>query len=156
VVAPRQPVSAVDEYERGAERLRAALVASDDPRLDFATRVHTALATALSEFAADPGLARLLTVVPYLDRPELVGHYRRWRDRFAATLRRAASSLPRHNEHPDFLEAALLGGLRWQIAIVVLAGRESELPELEPQLSRYLLSYYLPPSSIEDRGLSSR
>jgi hypothetical protein len=51
-----------------------------------------------------------------------------------------------------------LRALLWRFAPPSLAVRPSQLPELAPDISSYVLSYYLPPASgaMPSRGLLYR
>ena len=103
-------------YERGAQRLHDAIATSCDPREPFAERVQAALRAALALLAADPTLARLLTVEPCLGSELVIRRHQRWQKRYGALLRRAAAESPEASSHPSFLEPALIGGLRFQVA----------------------------------------
>lgn len=129
-------------YERGAERLFAVLVRSGASRASFAERVRSALDRALEMLAAEPELAWLLAIEPYEGERALLEIHWSWLDRYAAVLRRAAGPCSAASCRPSILEPALLHAARWQIARALLAGRAAQLPDLAPELSRYLLCHY--------------
>jgi hypothetical protein len=151
--------ASVGEFERGAARVSELLAASCAGQTGgFAERVRAALSTVLELLAAEPELARLLVVEPYEgDRTLLTCHWS-WLGRCAASLRAAACEDPDTSSPAPFLEPALLRAIRWQVAAPVLVGRPAQLPELAPDISSYVLSYYLPPASgaMPSRGLLYR
>ncbi len=135
-------VSAAVVYERGAQRLHDAITAVCDPHASFADRVQAALRAALALLAADPDLARLLTVEPYLDDDDTFLRYQHWKKHYGALLRRAAAESPEASTNPPFVEPALIGGLRSQIAHRVLVGETNRLEDLLPGFTEFLLAYY--------------
>jgi hypothetical protein len=137
--------SPVAAYEHGAERLLGAITATCDPRAGFAVQVEVALRAALEFLASEPGLARRLTVEPRLGDEAGIRSYQRWQKLYGALLRRAAGAHPELPIHPRFLEPALIGGIRFQIARHVLAGEAAKLEALTPELLQFVLSYYLEP-----------
>ena len=62
-----------------------------------------------------------------------------------ALLRDAAANDPRASRPPSFLAPFLIGGVRFQIARLVLAGEGSELLRLLPGTLEALLAYYFEP-----------
>ena len=143
---PDLDVASADARKRGAERLHEAIAAAYDPRADFAEKVEVALGAALAFLAAEPDLAHQLAVEPYfLWDDASVACRERWRKRYGALLRHAAAQSPEALTHPPFVEPALIGGIRFQIALRVIAGQTAELPALLPGLLRFVLSYYMDP-----------
>ena len=136
--------SATADYERAAQRLRDTIAAACDPRDAFADRVQAGLRVALALLAADPALARLLTVEPFLGDGDPLPRYRHWQKRYGALLRRAAAESPEALTNPPFVEPALIGGIRSQIADLVLAGEDDRLEDLLPGFTEFLLAYYRP------------
>ncbi len=133
------------EYERGAGRLFETVIAAGGAEVGFGDQVRAALDAGLALLASEPELADLVALQPYECGQSLLGSHLSWVDRYAGLLRRAARFSPEANANPSFVEPALLGGVRWQIADSVLADRVVQLPELAPKLTRFVLSYYLPP-----------
>jgi hypothetical protein len=108
---------------------------------------------ALEMLAAEPDLARLLTVDPYLDGEEgALDALQEWIGRLGKLLDAAAASDPRASREPAFLAPFLIGGVRFQIARLVLNGEASDLSRLLPSLLESLLSYYFEPG--ESRHLA--
>lgn len=134
-----------DARQRGDERLHKAIVASYVPGAGFAERVEAALRATLALFAADPALARLLTVEPCLGDKVAIECHQRWKKRYSALLRHAAADSPLALTHPPFLEPILIDCIRSQISRSVLAGETAELPALIPDLLEFVLVYYLDP-----------
>jgi hypothetical protein len=132
------------EYERGAERLFEAVTAAGASQAGLGEQVRSSLDAALALLASDPALARLLTLRPFIGDQALLESHRSWVGRYADQLRRAARSSPGAIINPPFVEPAILGGVRFQIAKSVLAGQAERLPELAPEMARFLLCYYLP------------
>jgi hypothetical protein len=110
------------------------------------TCLEASLRAALEMLAGDPELAHLLTVQPYLDGEEvaLAGH-REWIGRLGELLRDAAARDPRASREPSFLVPFLIGGVRFQIARLVLSGEGHDLLRLLPGTLEALLAYWFEP-----------
>jgi hypothetical protein len=145
VEAPARAASSPLDHHRGAERLYEAIGAACQAAADFAEQLRSALAAALALLAAEPDLARLLCLEPYLRGDELLESQRVWQARLAALLRQAARASPRAATHPPFLEPLLIGGICWQLSAFVQAGQAEQLDQLLPGLLESLLAYYLGP-----------
>jgi hypothetical protein len=145
-VEPRQGPPAPWEGERGVERLFARVCSACRTRDGLPGRLEAGLRAALVMLAEEPDLARLLTVDPYLgdDRAALDAH-RAWIGRFGDLLRRAAADDPAVSRESDFLASFLIGGIRFQIARLVLKKEAADLPRLLPGLLDALLAYYFEP-----------
>ncbi|HEX3735737.1 MAG TPA: hypothetical protein VHU86_11375 [Solirubrobacterales bacterium] len=133
------------EYERGAERLFETVVAAGASEAGFAGQVRAALGATLAFLASEPELAHLLVVEPCRGDRAASESYRAWRGRFAGLLRRAAAASPDALVQPPFVEAILIGGVRWQLAQLIVGDRATAIDDLVPDLERYVLCYYLPP-----------
>ena len=133
------------EYERGSERLLEAVTKACAAQPDFAAKVRSALEGGLTLLSTEPALVRLLSIRSDPQDQALAQLQVFWRERYADLLRRAARFSSEASTHPIFVEPILMGGIRWQIAAWVTAGRTAQLPELAPALTRYVLCYYLPP-----------
>jgi hypothetical protein len=132
--------------EPGARRLFACMRDARIEGDDFPSRLEAALRSALEMLAANPDLARLLTVDPHLGADQVaLDAQRRWIRRFATLLDAAAASDPRASRESSFLARFLIGGVRFQIARLVLKGEASELSRLLPSLLEGLLSFYFAP-----------
>lgn len=128
-------------YDRGAERLFDAVVATCDPKADFAARVEAGLRAGLSLLAAEPSLARTLTVRAGVGEEGLRRH-RYWQERFAVLLGGAATAVAPHPAL-DFIEPILIGGVLWLIGQQVLAGEAEDLERQLPGLLEFVLVFYL-------------
>ncbi|HWW66615.1 MAG TPA: hypothetical protein VNY83_01395 [Solirubrobacterales bacterium] len=137
--------SIAEDYERGAERLLAAIALAVEPGASFPEQVETALRTILALFAAEPELGRLLTVQPFAGDEAALDCYQRWQQRSAALLRAAAARSPSAHVHPPFLEPALIDGISWQISRRLLAGGADHLEDLLPSLMEFVLLCYFGP-----------
>jgi hypothetical protein len=132
--------------EAGARRLLADVRDAGSEGHDLPSRLEAALRTALGMLAADPELARLLTVDPYLGADQVaLDAQREWIGRLGKLLDAAAASDPRASRETSFLAPFLIGGVRFQIARLVLNGEASDLSRLLPSLLEGLLSYYFEP-----------
>ncbi|HTT95752.1 MAG TPA: hypothetical protein VMF55_13850 [Solirubrobacterales bacterium] len=119
-------------------------------------RAEAGLRVALETLAADPDLARRLTVDPHLgDDDGALEAQRAWIERFGVLLSEAAAGDPRTTvAEPRFLAGFLVGGVRFQIGRLVLSGEAAGLPRLLPGLLEGLLAYYFEPADpiIRERG----
>jgi hypothetical protein len=115
--------------------------------------LEAGLRAALTELAADPDLASLLTVDSHpAAGPAALDAQRRWLGRFGALLRDAAAADPRASHEPVFLAPFLIGGVRFQIGRLVLKGEAADLLRLLPGTLEALLAYYFEPG--EPRALA--
>lgn len=132
--------------EEEARRLFAAVRRACAGGEDLPKRLAAGLRAALEMLAGDPELAHSLTVQPYLGaKEEALEAQREWIGRFGGLLRDAAAADPRVSAEPSFLAPFLIGGVRFQIARLVLNGEGSELRRLLPGLLEALLAYYFEP-----------
>jgi hypothetical protein len=132
--------------EAGARRLFALVRDACAEADDFPARLAAGLRAALGMLAAEPELAYLLTVQPYLGGEELaLDAQRDWIGRFGDLLNGAATGDARASREPSFLAPFLIGGVRFQIARLVLNGDSSDLPGLLPGTLEALLAYYFEP-----------
>ena len=133
--------------EDGAARLfsevRAACTGCDG----LPARLEAALRVTLVKFEADPALARLLTVDPYLEGEDLaLDGLRGWVERFGGLLRDAVADDPRTTTSDlHFLAGFVIGGVRFQIGRRVLNHEASDLLRLLPSLLECVLAYYFEP-----------
>lgn len=136
----RLPVTALT-YDRGAEPVFEAVVATCDPKADFAARVAAGLRSCLSLLAADPARARTLTVSAELSE-EALRRRQHWLERYSVLLGAAATSL---DDHPsvDFMELPLVSGVSYLVAQQVLLGKAKDLEQQLPSLLKFILVFYL-------------
>jgi hypothetical protein len=132
--------------EAGARRLFVLVQAACAAGADLPARLEAGLRAALDMLAAEPELAYLLTVEPYLGaEEEAYDAQRRWLGRFGGLLRDAADADPRASPEPAFLAPFLIGGVRFQVGRLVLNGEAADLPRLLPGTLEALLAYYFEP-----------
>jgi hypothetical protein len=135
--------------DQDAEYLLCSVRAACTDAEDLPRRLEAGLRVALQTLAADPDLARRITVDPYLgggDQPLALDAQREWLARFGAILREAVASDPRTTASDlSFLADFLIGGVRFRIARLVLSGEADDLLRLLPSLLEGLLSYYFEP-----------
>jgi hypothetical protein len=126
----------------GAERLFTRVQGACPDGADFPARLEAGLRVTLDLLSEDPDLAHLLTVEPILDAGEEErAALRGWVERFGVLLRDAAAADPRSSTvEPPFLAPFLIGGIRFQIARLVLAGEATDLPRLLPTMLPALLA----------------
>ena len=131
----------------GAERLFALVRDACAEADDLPARLEAGLRVVLGGLAADPDLARLLTLgsPPRGADPQGREPGRDWIGRFGVLLDEAAAADPRASRGPAFLVPFLLGGVRLEIARLVLAGEASDLPRLLPGLLEALLAFWFEP-----------
>jgi AcrR family transcriptional regulator len=125
------------------ERLVALIMRACATEREWPQKARAALAALLAFMSAEPGAARLLTLSPVAaDRP--IGQHVRDCNAHLATLLRDGR---RHTlfgpSLPDLVEEGLIGGLLGILGARVLAGAESTLTELEPELLQLLLTPYI-------------
>jgi hypothetical protein len=105
--------------------------------------------------AADPELARRLTVAPCPD--DEAGAFdaqREWIGRFGDLLSDAVAGDPRTTPSvPPFLADFLIGGVCFRIARLLRRGEDDELLRLLPGTLEGLLAFYVEPG--EAKGLAS-
>lgn len=133
--------------EAAAGRLLALVRDSCAAETDLPGRLAAAIRATLDFLAADPDLARLLTVDPYLGSDEeAFDAQRRWTGRFGTLLREAVADDQRTaTSDVSFLSDFLIDGVRLQIARLLLRDEASGLPRLLPSLLEVLLAYYFEP-----------
>jgi hypothetical protein len=148
---PRPPWSG----DAGARCLLATVRGACDGGQDLRSRLEAGLRAALGMLAADPELAYHLTVAPYLgaEEPALDG-LREWLGRFGGLLDDAAADDPRATRTPTFLAPFLIGGLRFQIARMVLNGDGADLLRILPGNLEGLSNCYLEPGDTRPLALA--
>jgi hypothetical protein len=139
----RPPAPAVaEDYERGAERLLAAIAVAIRPGAGFPEQVETALSAVLSLFAAEPELGRLLIARPFEGDEAAIDCYQRWQRRYGDLLRAAAARSPSAYIHPPFVEPALIAGICWRISQHLLAEGPERLEDQLPSLLEFVFVSY--------------
>jgi hypothetical protein len=113
---------------------------------DLPVCLEAGLRAALGVLAADPELAYTITVQqPYCGGEKVRDAHLEWTRRFGDLLRDAAANDPRASAESYFLAPFLIGGVRFQIARLVLDDEGADLLRLLPGLLEALLSYYFEP-----------
>jgi hypothetical protein len=133
--------------DAAAERLFARVRSACDGGEDLPTRLEAGLRAALGLLADEPELAYELTVAPYLGADEAaLDGLRYWLGCFGALLRGAAEDDPRAaTSELTYLAPFLIGGVRFQIARLIIGGEGSDLRRLLPGTLEALLAYYFEP-----------
>jgi hypothetical protein len=131
--------------EAGARRLFGCVRDACAEGEELPVRLEAGLRAALDLLAADPELAHLLIVQPYLGGEEVRDAQLEWTRRFGGLLRDAAANDPRASRETSFLAPFLIGGVRFQIARLVLDGEGVDLLRLLPGTLEALLSYFFEP-----------
>jgi hypothetical protein len=134
--------------EEGARRLFAALRGACAEAEGLPARLAAGLWTTFEILGEEPELAHRLTVEPYLQDgggDDALDAHQKWIRRFGGLLRDAAAEDPRATQVSSFLAPFLIGGVRFQIARLVMAGEASDLLRLLPGTLEALLAYYFEP-----------
>ncbi len=133
--------------EAGARRLFALVRDACAGGEDLPARLESGLRAALGLLAAEPELASQLTVDAYLYADDTALDAQRvWLGRFGTLLREAAAADPRASAvEVSFLAPFLIGGVRFQVGRMVIAGEASDLLRLLPGTLEALLAYYFEP-----------
>jgi hypothetical protein len=133
--------------DAGADRLFARVQDACGGGENLPTRLEAGLRAALGLLAAEPELAYELTVAPYMGADEAaLDGLREWLGRFGALLRDAAADDPRAaTSDLTYLAPFLIGGVRFQIARLIIGGEGSEILRLLPGTLEALLAYYFEP-----------
>jgi hypothetical protein len=132
--------------DAGAGRLFGAVRNACAQTRGLPACLEAGLRAALEMLAADTELSHLLAVDPYLGAEEdALDAQQEWIARFGELLREAAAADPRASDHPPFVHPFLIGGVRFQIARLVLKGEGSDLARLLPGTLEALLAYYFEP-----------
>jgi hypothetical protein len=143
--------------DAGAGRLFAAVRDACAEREDLPSRVEAGLRASFDMLAADPELARRLTLWPHPDEGEGAFVARReWIGRFGDLLSDAVASDPRTTSpSPSLLAAFLIGGVCFQIARLVMRAESDELLGLLPGTLEVLLAFYFEPGEARDLALAA-
>ncbi len=137
--------------EAAHERLLGVLTFPCYARAGLAQRVEGSLGACLAFLAAEPELARLLTVEAPAAGPEISKRHHEWMNRYGALLRRAALGQPEIVMPPAAFESVIVGGIASAIAEQVLEGRAEKLEDLLPEMTAYVLACYRSPTPEDPR-----
>jgi AcrR family transcriptional regulator len=115
--------------------------------------IRSSIAATLDFFAAEPALARLCVVEPFVAGPPLAGRYERAIDAMVPYLRRGRELRNGGDSFPETTERGLLGSMNALIARKVSAGQTEDLPQLLPDLAQFALTPYL--GAVEARRIAT-
>lgn len=127
-------------YDDAVEELRVAVLAAGANEGEWAGRICTGLASALTVLAAEPARANLLLVEGLRAGPDICGRFQRAVDGFVLCLRDGAPGPLRPAGATD---EAVVGGIASVLARRVLAGEAAGLGRLFPELAEFALAPYL-------------
>jgi AcrR family transcriptional regulator len=106
-------------------------------------RIRASIAAALDFFAAEPEMARLCAVEPFVAGPEIARRYELAIDSLAPYLRLGRELREGSEAFPEPTERGLLGSMNSLVARKVSAGEAESLPQLLPDLVQFALTPYL-------------
>lgn len=129
-------------YEIAQERLLGAITFQCYAGSGSAARLSRSLDAALGLLAAEPDLATLVLVEAPAAGEDLARRHHEWLDRYGRMLRFAVLDEDRRAIPSPGVEPAIVGGAVAQIKRLVLAGEEKRIPELGPELTSFMLSFY--------------
>jgi hypothetical protein len=144
--------------DAGAGQLFAAVRDACAGGEDLPSRLEAGLRAAFDMLAADPELARRLTLWPGPDEGESAFEARReWIGRFGDLLSGAVAGDPRTTSSAarPLLAAFLIGGVCFQVARLVIRAEGDELPRLLPGTLEVLLAFYFEPGEARDLALAA-
>jgi hypothetical protein len=110
---------------------------------DWPLQARAAIAASLELFAAEPELARLCTVEPFIAGPATAKRYREGVHALVPYLREGRALREGPEPFPETTERGLLGSIGTQIGRKVSAGEAEDLPGLLPDLVQFALTPYL-------------
>lgn len=119
----------------------------------WARQIRASIAAILDFFAADPALARLCTVEPFVAGPEIAARYEQAIHALAPYLRRGRELRDGSDPLPQTTERGLIGSMNSLIARRVYAGQVERLPDLLPDFTQFVLTPYL--GSVEARAVAT-
>lgn len=130
-------LSAFDSYAK--EVLTAVEAACDGTGGGWQQRIESGLAALLGFVAEQPAAARLCMVEALSATPRAAASYDAALDSFVQLLK---DNAPPGDGLPATIEESLVGGVAWILHQRIRAGETSNLAELLPELSRFVLSPY--------------
>jgi AcrR family transcriptional regulator len=126
-----------------AARLTPVLTQAYQSEESWPTSVRASIAAALRFFAAEPELARLCTVEPFVGGPAIARRYEEGVAVLVPYLRRGRELREDGDLFPETTERGLLGSMNSLVARKVAGGEAESLPELLPDLVQFALTPYL-------------
>ncbi len=106
-------------------------------------RVRASIAAVLDFFAAEPEIARLCAVEPFVAGPGIARRYELAIDSLVPYLRLGRELREGSEAFPETTERGLLGSMNSLVARKVSAGEAESLPQLLPDLVQFALTPYL-------------
>jgi AcrR family transcriptional regulator len=131
-------------YVTAVDGLRDEIFAECDANLAWAARMRVGLTGILDRFAADPGLARMVTVEPAVVGTEALRLYFDTIARFGSFVDAGCEAA---TELPEQIALMAVGGVTGLISNEVAAGRAEQLRDLLPSLLYALLLPYVGPDA---------
>src|ERR1700754_2440748 len=111
-------------------------------------RARNALDAFMRMIVREPAASRMVFVESYAAGEPAVEPVRQTIDQFGRMTHDALEELPGHENMPNELSRAIIGGLYRVIHSRLQAHREAELPELAPALWRWATNYRPPPRPL--------
>jgi len=133
-------LAAFDETVDAASAVFAELL---DPEQPWAEQISVGLEVFLEMVANEPARARLVIVESQAAGGEALRRYQTMLERVAPKLREGREHNPRAGRLPDGLEVAIVGGLAWLVHQRLIAGRDSEIKGLLPEMLQVTLTPYV-------------
>lgn len=135
-------------YEAAQERVLGAITFQCYSRRGLGERIGGALAATLDLLGAEPALARLLVLEAPLASVGLLTRHHAWLDRYGRMLHFALIDEDGVAMPSPSIEPAIVGGVVSRIKQAMLADRARRLPELTPELTAFVTSFYGPAEPI--------
>lgn len=131
-------------FELSLERFGGVLREAFKSESDWPLQVRAVLVAWLDYLAADPAVARLLTVDPFVAGPAIAERYKAAIEYATPYLEAGRELRPDGSEPlPPTTERGLIGAINSLIARQVKAGRAEQLRDLLPDVVQFALTPYL-------------
>lgn len=129
-------------FDKALDGVRPLVVEAFQSEPEWPLAIRAALAAVLADFAEFPDSARLLTVEPFVAGPKIAAKHKAAVEEVVPYLLRGRE-LGKAEFLPPTAERGLVGAVNSLVARQLLAGRGSELTELLPDLTQFVLTPYL-------------
>jgi len=138
-----QPGEFVSAFDAAFARLQVAVESACAARSEWPAGVLAGIRAALEWAAAEPAAAQLLTNEALAAGAPGFARYDRMVS-YIADLLLPGRELATHGERlPEVTERAVASGLAMLVAQRLSLGRESDLPDLAPEVAQFALTPYL-------------
>jgi AcrR family transcriptional regulator len=127
-------------------RLAPLVEQAFDSERTWPQQIRASIAAVLSFLAADPALARLCAVEPFVAGPEIAARYEQALHGLVPYLRRGRELRDGADPLPETTERGLIGSINSLIARKVSSGEAASLSGLLPDLVQFALTPYLGPA----------